>query len=417
MHSARAIQTSLEGKFPAYLELLRQMVEINSYTTNPTGVNRLGETTAAIFARLGFKAEFVDSEHAGFGRHLFMTRPGLARSAAEQAPAIVMVSHLDTVFSPEEEQQNDFHWRVQDQRVYGPGTVDIKGGSLVMLMVLETLQEFYPAIFNATHWLLAWDASEEVLGEDFNRQVLERLPDASMACLVFEGGTPHPQGYPLVTARKGRGGYRVKVEGRSAHAGNYHAQGANAIVQLAHTIRQLAAITDYPRQLTVNVGKISGGSVVNRVPHQAEAQVEMRVFSQQVFDEAHRRIMALDGSSSVSSQDGFACRVQVTAEHISPPWPDNPGSQALYETWRQAAAQAGLLALPEQRGGLSDGNLLWQRLPTLDGLGPSGANAHCSERSADGSKDQEYADLASFIPKTVMNTIAIAELVSRKLSD
>ena len=83
---------------------------------------------------------------------------------------------------------------------------------------------------------------------------------------------------------------------------------------------------------------------------------------------------------------------------------------------RQAAAQAGVLALSEQRGGLSDGNLLWQRLPTLDGLGPSGANAHCSERSADGSKEQEYAELESFIPKTIINAIAIAELVSRRLS-
>ena len=233
MHPINAMQTTLGQKLPSYLDILRQMVEINSFTTHTAGVNRVGEYTAQVFSRLGFKAEPVAPANPVFGNHLFMTRQGAVRTAGAQAPAICMVSHLDTVFSPEEEALNDFHWQQQGDKIYGPGTVDIKGGSLMMLMVLETLQEFYPATYNAVNWLLAWDASEEVLGEDFNRQLLARLPVDSLACLVFEGGTPNSQGYPLVTARKGRASYRVQVEGRSAHAGNYHAQGANAIIQIS----------------------------------------------------------------------------------------------------------------------------------------------------------------------------------------
>ena len=68
--------------------------------------------------------------------------------------------------------------------------------------------------------------------------------------------------------------------------------------------------------------------------------------------------------------------------------------------------------LPEQRGGLSDGNHLWNTLPTIDGLGPYGEHGHCSERSADGSKDQEYADKSSFIPKTLLNFTAIRKLIA-----
>ena len=142
----------------------------------------------------------------------------------------------------------------------------------------------------------------------------------------------------------------------------------------------------------------------------------MRVFSEQVFQEAHQKIMALDGSSSVNSQDGFACKVSVQTQHISPPWPRNAQTDSLFEHWQQAASQIQIQVFPEQRGGLSDGNMLWQHVPTLDGLGPSGANGHCSERSADGSKDQEYAQLSSFIPKALFNTIAIASLISKNLS-
>jgi glutamate carboxypeptidase len=65
----------------------------------------------------------------------------------------------------------------------------------------------------------------------------------------------------------------------------------------------------------------------------------------------------------------------------------------------------------EERGGLSDGNLIWDNVPTLDGLGPWGDNDHCSERSADGSKLPEYVEVSSFVPKAALNTVAILKLL------
>ena len=52
----------LDHNWPVYLDLLHQMVLINSFTLNPRGVNRLGELTAERFAELGFEAEAVPSE-------------------------------------------------------------------------------------------------------------------------------------------------------------------------------------------------------------------------------------------------------------------------------------------------------------------------------------------------------------------
>ena len=64
----------------------------------------------------------------------------------------------------------------------------------------------------------------------------------------------------------------------------------------------------------------------------------------------------------------------------------------------------------EERGGLSDGNLIWDAVPTLDGLGPWGDNDHCSERSPDGAKLPEFVDASSFVPKAMLNIIAIQKL-------
>jgi glutamate carboxypeptidase len=292
--------------------------------------------------------------------------------------------------------------------------VDIKGGTVLIYMVLEALQEFHPEIFESFHWLLALNASEEALSSDFTSQLIQRLPEKTMACLVFEGGTPSANAVPLVVSRKGRATYQVEVAGRSAHAGNNHAQGANAILQIAHTIQHIEALTDYTQEITFNVGTVRGGSVVNRVPHSAQASVEMRAFSPHVFQHGVERMLALDGTTQVTSQDGFPCQVRVQLSEQTAPWPANPETDRLYAIWQAAAASLGWQTLTEKRGGLSDGNHLWQRFPTLDGLGPSGANAHCSESTPDGSKQQEYVEISSFVPKALLNVAGIVRLVGNR---
>lgn len=406
MQSNQMLEDFLAEGLPRYIAILQKMVSINSFTANGQGVNHLGQITAEFFSGLDFGAEFVPSQNQAFGKHLFLSRPGSRRAK------VALISHLDTVFSPEEEVANNFAWRVEGKRAYGPGTVDIKGGTLMILMVLESLKHCYPDFFNSISWLVAIDASEEVLSRDFGQALLSRLGPDTLACLVYEGGTPLETKYPLVTARKGRAKYIVTVEGRSAHAGNHHDKGANAIIQMAHTVQQIAALTDYDQQLTFNVGTVHGGSVVNRVPHYAQAEVEMRTFSPQVFSQGAENILAINGKSQVSSQDGFPCKVEIRQVESTSPWPRNPGTDRLFELFKEVGASLGMAIIPEERGGLSDGNHLWKHYPTLDGLGPVGNNAHCSERSPDGSKDQEYVLLSSFIPKTLLNVEAIQRLVN-----
>ncbi len=402
-----AIENYLHANLTDYLEFHRQMVTINSFTANAEGVNALGDLTAGLFAGLGFQDERVRSNNPEFGSHLFLHR----NAQWGDVPALALISHLDTVFPRAEEIANDFTWRREGTRIYGPGTVDIKGGTVLIYMLLDALLRFVPELYERVNWYVALNASEEVLSDEFSEACIQRLPASTRACLVFEGGTPMEKAFSLVTARKGRATFCITAEGRSAHAGNNHHLGANAVVQLAHTIQKIAALTDYKRKITFNVGPVTGGVVVNRVPHYAEAEVEMRAFSPEVYDQGVSAILALDGSSDIASRDGYPCRVKVELVERTAPWPSNPATLELYQIWERAAEGLNMHVAMEERGGLSDGNLLWRRFPTLDGLGPVGANAHCSERSADGSKDQEYVQVQSFVPKTLLNLIAILELL------
>jgi glutamate carboxypeptidase len=387
---------------PEAIDWLRRMVEMNSFTANIAGIEALAQVTAECFADLGFTAEFVPAEDRGHGPHLFMHRPG---TAAGVRP-VLLVTHLDTVFPPEEELRNDFRWRVEGDRIYGPGSVDNKGGTALIWLMLRVMRDVMPDFFERTSWLVGANSAEEVISADFARRSEERCAGGARCVLVFEGGPRDDEGYHLVTSRKGRLEYRITCKGRAAHAGSNHAQGINAVVELARLLPRIHALNDAARDLSVNIANMRGGTVLNRVPHEASAELEMRAFDPQVLADAGAALENLAGISPAGAE--------IVIERIgaTTAWPGGQGTEALFFCWRKAGEIMNLPVHPMARGGLSDANYLCHLGLTLDGMGPNGGNAHCSERSADGSKVSEFVDVSSFVPKAVMNVLALRELLS-----
>jgi hypothetical protein len=139
----------------------------------------------------------------------------------------------------------------------------------------------------------------------------------------------------------------------------------------------------------------------------------MRTFSKDVFAEGIYNLLAINNTLPIKSADGaFSCNIDIKVVLENEPWPQNPHTDQLFAVWQETAETIGMIAIREERGGLSDGNQVWHTIPTLDGLGPNGRHAHCSERSDDGSKDQEYVTISSFVPKATLNSLAILNLLS-----
>ncbi len=171
---------AISRHLPEALAFLRELVSSNSWTLNPSGVRANALLIAGHFAALGFSTEHVPSENPAFGDHLFLRRPGAGQRG------LLLVSHLDTVFPPEEEALNDFRWREEGDRIYGPGVIDIKGGTAMIWLVLATLRDTTPELFENTGWLVALNAAEEELSPDFPKACKERLPANTRAALIFE---------------------------------------------------------------------------------------------------------------------------------------------------------------------------------------------------------------------------------------
>ena len=405
------VRAALARELPATLALLREWVGINSFTFHAEGVDTLGRATAAAFAPLGFTAEFVPSAEPRCGHHLFLRRSHPGR------PWLLCVSHLDTVFPPAEEARQNFRWREAEGRIYGPGVVDIKGGTALLWLQLRALRAAAPALFEHFGWAVALNATEETIGDDFVQTALARFGDRAVAALVYESGAWHENEFTLVVARKGRAQFRVEVAGRGAHAGSRHTEGANAIAELARLVPLLEAITDPAREITANVGFVQGGEAINRVPHAAVLEGELRAYSPENLAAAEAAVLALNGPGVVAAvADGYRCRVRAAITGHTSAWPENDGSRRLLAAYTRAGACLSARVVSERRGGLSDGNLLVPHLPTIDGLGPYGGNAHASEWNDDPGepKRPEFLDPASLLPKALLNLVALAELAKER---
>ena len=294
--------------------------------------------------RWGSPPSIVPSTNKEWGDHLVLTRRG------RSAKSIALISHLDTVFPPEEEARNNFRWQVEGDRIFGPGTHDIKGGSVMMWLVLSALRSHAPKLFEDITWKLIWNSSEECYSPDFGDVCRAHFDRGTLAALVFEseGRAGKRAGWSWRAKAGAPGG--STVSGRGAHAGGKHEHGANAIVQLGRTVQRIAALTDYARGLTVNVGTICGGTVLNRVPHEAVAEGEFRTFTPEAFAHAKAGLLALAGRGEVRSPaDGYACEVKVEILTESRPWPRNPATDgstssgsrpATNSAWRSTARSA-----------------------------------------------------------------------------
>ena len=409
VEESTALRAAIEHHLPEGLKFLQRLVTINSFTGNRAGVLRNAELVAAQFRELGFAEERVPAGNPLFGDHQFFTRSG------KGANGLMLVTHLDTVYPEEEEKRHRFGWLAESGRIYGPGVNDNKGGTVMIWLVLCALRDFAPDIFESVSWHIAANAAEEELVADFPELCRARMSRECRAALVFEACGGSGRGMSLARCRKGSANMRVSVEGRGAHAGSRHRDGANAIVEMAGLIDRIARLTDYSQELTVNVGSIKGGGPANRVPHFAECQVNIRAFDEAILQAAVDAMFALEDEPAAvrAVSDGFACRVKVELVNRNPTWPQSAQTDGLIQMWMDAAQRLRLPLRAEPRGGLSDGNYLSRFVPTLDGLGPFGLNGHSSERNPDGSKIPEFVVVSSFVEMGAINVAAIRELAQR----
>lgn len=359
---------------------IREMVECESPSDDPAAVNRQVEQIADRWSGLG---KVTRKKAPGYGDHLLLEvdLPGKRKSGQ-----ILALGHTDTVWPLGT--LRSMPWREADGRLWGPGVYDMKGGIAFFLHAMEALREMQVPV--ARKVVLQLNSEEEV-GSHSSRPFTEAQARKSACVFVLEPGTG-PEG-KLKTARKGVGGYCVRVIGKSAHAGVDFTNGANAIVELARQIEKIAGFTDLKIGLTVSPGVIRGGTRSNVVPAEADVDVDVRITrlrDQARIDKKFRSLKAVDPR----------CRLEITGGLNRPPLERSREIRALFQHARKLAAELGVRLEESSTGGGSDGNFTGALgIPTLDGLGAVGEGAHAVNESL-------------FIDRIADRTALLAKLVA-----
>jgi glutamate carboxypeptidase len=350
----------LQPQLPRMLAILREFVLMESPSLEKASADRCCGMVASEWRKRKARIERIAQKYRGDHLRITWTPPN-ARASGQ----LLILGHYDTVYARGTLAKMPF--RIANGKVYGPGVFDMKAGLVQALFAFDALQQSKTAAAALRKRLVFLWTSDEEIGSDSSRKLLEGEARRSDAVFVLEPSFG-PRGL-LKTSRKGVGEAEIIVHGRASHAGLAPQEGVNAVHELAHQITRVQQWNDLRRGVSVNADIIEGGTRTNVIAERARAVIDLRALRVSDMRRLERRLRALRPSIS-------GARLEVRGGFNRAPM-ERKISAALFSRAKSLAAQMGLSLGECAAGGGSDGNLTAALgVPTLDGLGAVGDGAH-----------------------------------------
>ena len=269
---------------------------------------------------------------------------------------------MDTVLTRDNSQKLSV---VDEDTVAGSGVMDMKGGLLIMQ---EALRRFLPSL-PADGKVVCVLSGDEEIGAGFSSRLIKECAQGAFACLSYE---PMRESGALVRSRKGVISFTVHCTGISGHAGAAYLTSASAIQQLCAVINRLYTLRNDARNVSINVGAISGGTASNVVCDEATCEGEIRYYDPTLTEPLLERLRAICEEEGVR---GTQTQLTVHASH--PPFEANEKSGKLLALAQQIGKAQGFDLPAEDTGGAGD--IAYASIAgaaSLDGLGLHGTGMH-----------------------------------------
>lgn len=350
-------QRHFEDQLGAMIWTLSGLIETETPTSEKAAIDELGNWMATWADDLGARVTVHEQSAVG---NIIECR---FNPDAPGKP-IIISTHMDTVHPLGTVDERPSY--TEGDRLFGPGSYDMKAGITVAQTVLQELVRLDQMPSRPIVLLLV---SDEEIGSPHSRAVTESVARDAALMLVME---PGPGEDMIVTERKGVGIFKMVALGRASHAGSAPEKGVNAIVEMAHQIGNITALTNWELGTTVIPTMISGGTTHNMIPDECDITINVRVRYQR---EAERVSAALN---AISQQNHLLdSLLYLTGSFTRPPMEHNDLMCQTVETLRRVVP----IEIEEvSKGGGSDGNFTAAMgIPTLDGLGPTGGGAHSED--------------------------------------
>ncbi|GHS97364.1 glutamate carboxypeptidase [Synergistales bacterium] len=355
----------IDAKRDEMIKTWEKLVNMESGTLHKEDIDKVAMFLKETAESFGGHARLVEFQQAGNGLVVEFGNP-------TDKPQVCFLGHFDTVFPHGTVSKRPF--KIEEGRAYGPGVLDMKAGVVIQLYVAKALIE----AGYSDRQIRVVLAGDEEMGHpksDMSR-VFEEECAGAVAAFNFETGDVSNA---LVVGRKGTATYDIAVQGISVHAGREPEKGRSAILEMAHKIIAIQALTDYEKGVTFNVGTVKGGTVRNAVPDHAEIEVDVRVMESEQLDEVDKKITDVVAHTYVEGTTTTCARgVGIM------PMLRTAGNEKLFELVRRVSEELGLeTPHPVISGGGSDSAYSVRAgVPTVDQMGVKGQWNH---------SDREYA--------------------------
>lgn len=360
------------------IEILKNILAIESVNDNETAV-------ADYIASLFTNYQNVSIEKVACASN----RDNLVITIGNSGPILGYSGHMDVVAPGNlaDWSTPPFEPTIIDNRIFGRGATDMKGGlSALVVALLELLEK--KAELPGQIRLLATVGEET--GEYGAAQLTKLGYADNLAGLLIAEPTDNMQ--RIVYTARGVIDYKVTSKGKSAHSARPQ-YGINAIDNLIEFYKlaktRLATFTATDEVLggvTHNITVINGGEQVNNIPSYAELLGNIRTIPQypnKLFYAELEKIIA-----ELNKKTGFNLAITYSfPEEAIPGSPDSPIIQIAKEVhskyWEQPAAITGSL-------GANDGAEFLQAKGSFDSIviGPGSNTSHQSN---------EYMDIDSYL--------------------
>ncbi|HEY7702678.1 MAG TPA: M20 family metallopeptidase [Candidatus Limnocylindrales bacterium] len=372
-----ALRAAIDADVAAYLADLERLVNIDCGSYTPDGVDEVGRWVASFLEGIGAAVDVRPDPSGRFGSTVVGTFDG-----TPGGPRVLLIGHMDTVFEPGTAAERPF--RIDDGIAHGPGVTDMKSGLLAGLYALKAISAV-GGVSPFERLTFIANPDEEIGSPSSTPHIRAAAADVD-ACLVLECARANGD---IVSARKGILDTRMTVHGRAAHAGVEPEKGRSAILEAARIVRELHALNGRWEGVTVNVGKIAGGTRPNVVAERCDLEVDVRSTTADGLREAEAAVRAVAAGTEVTDTT-----VDVDVRVSWLPMEKLARSGRLADHAKAIARRLGFTVDDTATGGASDANTTsGMGVPTLDGLGPIGGNDH---------SPAEYLEVDSIVPRTAL---------------
>jgi len=340
-------RTYLRSHLQSTKETLRNFVNMNTHVYNIENVNKLGSMISRRLKHLGF------DEHVH--RQLDVGDIRFFKNHPEKEHDVLIISHLDTHYGP-----NDLiSYYEDDDRIFGSGIAESKGGLAVMLSALQALR-FAKRLRKVKCAVLL--TTDDSLGGRFSKRIVQQYSKKSKYVVGLKSASKDGG---IITTCYGRNDYQIRFTGANGASDDVH----GIIPILGKKISAIEKLSKNEKDYRVRTTSVIAQGTHGHTPNYASLSLVCSFKNPKLGKSLDGKIKEI-----MKKREVGRTKLEVAINQIQtrPPVMEEKSDTIFYEKVEEHAKRNEIKIKRHNQIMSSDISNVPIELPALDGFGPIG---------------------------------------------